>query len=180
MNAITERIAHARRNKDVSPSISVQIADTRSPRPIVLDPYPVGDLLELAVTQIVVEGIAKNKLVRWRAKPALWRMRRSFELLRLRPNFLEHVGMHVGDEEIRPAIVVVIKENDSHGSKRRLGKVLRGLFDEFLAARIFVVVRTPHHVQKKQIRPSVAVQIGNRRVTAPADGVQPNFRRNIL
>lgn len=93
----------------------------------------------------MIEGITKDEFVRWSAQRRWGRRSCDLFLLVIRTYVRHHVGVHVRDEEIHPAIVVVGKELYAHCSPRRLGKVLLRPFDKSLAPNIFeVVVRALH------------------------------------
>src|SRR6202041_4209794 len=77
-------------------------------------------------------------------------------------------------------VIVKIQELEPHAAEWSFGKGLFRLLYEFLTVYVLVVVRVPHHIQEKQIGPAVAIQVGEARVSAPAPGMQANFRSNIL
>ena len=95
-------------------------------------------------------------------------------------NVLAHVRVHVGDEEIGPAVVVVVEELDPHRAPGRPREVLRGLVDERLAAGVLEIVVVPLHVEDVEIGPAVAVQVGDAGVAAPARRPQPDVRGDVL
>jgi hypothetical protein len=72
-------------------------------------------------------------------------------------------------------VVVVVEELDAHRAERRFRKVLPRLVDEPLAAIVLVVVLLAGHVHHQQVRTAVAVQIGERRLAAPADRLQSDL-----
>src|SRR5579872_5639356 len=63
IDAISKREIHRGCDKYVIPTVSVEIADARSPGPVILRSHAVGDLRELAVSQIVIQTISEDKTV---------------------------------------------------------------------------------------------------------------------
>ena len=60
------------------------------------------------------------------------------------------------------------------------GEVLPGLFHKLPAALVFKVVVSAHHVQKVDIGPAVAVQIGETRISGPSIRQQPHAGGHIF
>ena len=85
IDGVSKGVAHARCDEHILESIGIQITDRESPRPVILDTDVVGYLLELAVTQILVEAVAIQELT----LPGL--QHPGLELLSLHWTLLRHV-----------------------------------------------------------------------------------------
>ena len=142
IDAVAERKVHARRDEDVVPTVGVQIADARSPGPVVLHAHTVRNFLEFIGAEIVIERVAENKTALW-PHQELFRLRfRRLLLFVRRADVRPHVRVHVGDEQVHTAVVVVVEKLHPHGAPRRFWEIPFGLLGE-LALVIF----------KKMVRP---------------------------
>ena len=106
-------------------------------------------------------------------------MDRRLVLLVIRRQHVEHVRVHVGDEEIRQAVVVEVEELDPHRAPRRSREALGRLVDEAAAAVVLEVVSVPLHVEHEHVRPAVAVHVGDARVAAPPRRPQADLRGDV-
>ena len=93
---------------------------------------------------------------------------------------VHHVGMHVRDEEIHSAVVIVVEEFDAHAAPRRSGEIIVRFFDERLAALILVIVAGALHVQEVDAGKAIALYIGESGITAPAVRIEADFRRDVF
>jgi len=128
----------------------------------------------------VVEGVTENEVVLLSLKIGLVPGNLRFEFFIFWAGLGTHVGMHVGDKQIRAAIVVKIKELDSHRAPRGLGEVLVGFFYKFFTSQVFVVMAASLHVQKENARPAFAVQVSKTRLSTPSVRFETYFCRYIL
>ena len=85
--------------------------------------------------------------------------------LALGADHLAHVRVHVGDEDVEPAVVVEVEHLDPHRAPRRPREHLAALLDEALAADVLVVLIVALHVQDVEIGPAVVVDVD--RVASP-------------
>src|SRR5215471_11762420 len=88
--------------------------------------------------------------------------------------------MHVGYKKILAAIIVEVKQYESHTPEWIFREHFFGPLDESFATGVLKVMRVAHHVQKKYVGEAVFVQVSESRISAPAIGMQPNLRSYIL
>ena len=84
---------------------------------------------------------------------------------------IHHVGVHVGDEDVHGAVVVVVEHADAHGAEGRARKQLAAAADEALPGDVLPVLVVALHVEHVEVRPAVLVEVEGMGVAAPA-GVQ--------
>ena len=104
----------------------------------------------------------------------------GFQLLALRWEVFEHIGVHIGEKQVHASVIVKIKELDSHGAIWSRRKILFRLVHEPLAAGIFVVVTGTLHVEDEEVRVPVSVQVGEAGVSAPTVGFQSDLLGDVL
>src|SRR5580700_9508558 len=100
-------------------------------------------------------------------------------LLVFRARFIAHVRVHVNDEEIHKAVVVVVEKFDSHGAPRSYWEILVRFLNKLLATLVFIVVAVSLHVEEEDVGPAVAIKVAEGGVTAPAVWAQPYFRSHV-
>src|SRR5580658_4425014 len=88
--------------------------------------------------------------------------------------------MHVSDEQVHAAIVVVVEKLNPHCSPRSAREILGRLVHENLPCFVLVIRITPLHVKKINAGPARAIQIAEARIAAPAVRMQSHFRCDVL
>ena len=166
VDAVAERVVHARGDEGVFESIRIEVTAAQSPRPVVLRPDALGDIDETSATDVAEKCIAEQagsigleKLLgpvhdRW-----------VFLLVWLRP--AAHIGVHVGDEQVHVAIVVEVDHLDAHRAPGRFRKALAALLLEAFAPDVLVVLIVALHREHVEVGPLVAVAIDRAGVAAP-------------
>jgi hypothetical protein len=178
IDSVAERKIHRGGDEDVVKSVGIDVADTRTPRPIVLDAHGVRHLVELTAAKVAVERVAKDKGVDGPHEKALSRML-GFRGFQFGPDVFNHVRVHVGDKKVQAAVVVVIEELDSHRAPGGPGEIRFSFFNERPASLVFKIVVGAHHVEEVDIGPAVLVEVGDGGIAAPSLGPQVHRGRDI-
>ncbi len=166
VDAVAERVVHARGDEDVLVAVGVEVADADAPGPVVLEPEFIGSLDEAAVALVVPEGVAEQVVARV-LKEALGVLDDRLRHFFFGTDLGGHVGVHVGEEEVEVAVVVEVEGLDAHGAPGRLWKHPRRLGGEAAALVVHVVVIVALHAGDVQVRIAVALKVDDGRVTAP-------------
>ena len=170
---------HAGAEEGVLPAVGVEIADAQSPGPVVLGADSVGDLLELATAEVPVEGVAEHVV-----GPAL-KVVSSLQVIRDlsfskpgRTSRLMSECMSVMNRSCAPSLSKsknftpiapqeVLAKNSSVLSTKRSPPI------------VLVVVVVALHVENVEIGEAIAVDVRERRVTAPAAVDEPHLLRDV-
>src|SRR3989442_15956224 len=95
--------------------------------------------VEFAAAHIVIERVAEDEVTGRAHQEALGTGRERLVLFVLGSHFVEHVRMHVGDEEIHPPVVIEVEELEGHGAPWGSAQILPRPVHESAAAPGFKV-----------------------------------------
>ena len=84
--------------------------------------------------------------------------------------------MHVGDEQIRPSVLVVVEKLYAHRAPRCLREMCGRPVRKSLSARVFIEVIIALHVRDVEFREAVAVEVRECGLTAPTAVSQVGFQ----
>ncbi len=163
VGGVAEGVGHRGGDEDVFPAVGVDVGGGEAPGPVVLEVELLAVLLELAVAEVAVEGVAEH------AVGFLGELLdQALDVFVAGRDLAAHVRMHVGDVEVGVAVAVRIEELDAHGAPGGAREIVGGFFDEAFAALVLEVVVVALHAEGVDVGPAVAVQVVEAGVAGPA------------
>src|SRR5262249_5721960 len=187
---VVEGVAHAGGKEDVLEAIVVEVAGYDTPRPPRFRPRPVRHLLELACGPRLEQRVPKQHLViadlecrcgtllnpRGRrvalgSRPydvGVLLLQVPAHLARIAFGNQPHVGVHVGDHEVKASIVVEVEGLGANGAPGGLAQRRPGDIGEGAIAVVLVQLAGPKHVGHEQVELAILVVVEDGDVAPPA------------
>jgi hypothetical protein len=91
-----------------------------------------------------------------------------------------HIGVHIGEEEVQPAVVVEVEDPGPDRPERGAAQGLRRDVGEGAIAVVAIQLRTPEHAGNQHVEMAVPIEVEDRDVAAPALSLQSCLRRHVL